>query len=215
MWKEGISGADFFIASIGSAIEVYGKYDRVMNDKDEDVSVRSLLTDTRIMVTNYAIDRVTRGEFADEISQMTRFYVLWRWAHGEAMAPFDEALKLAQSVGIDLSQTPDTGFIRKDKEYVRVVGPDERSDQDHLEESDELIDILHHALRLWRSQKVAEANKFLSGRGYVKNEVLRRVAQAISESLSGTNGSKEKDWIDGMFTGVAGGSHDVVQTNLF
>ena len=34
------------------------------------------------------------------------------------------------------------------------------------------------------------------------SEVLRRVAQAISESLSGINSSKEKDWIDGFFTGL-------------
>ena len=104
LWGEGISGADFFIAAIGSAIEVYGKYDRVMDDQDADVPVLRLLGDTRTLVTNYAIDKVIHGEFADKISQMTRFYVLWRWAHGEAKAPFDEALKLAQSVGINLSQ---------------------------------------------------------------------------------------------------------------
>ena len=27
--EEGISGADFFIAAIGSAIEIFGKYERV------------------------------------------------------------------------------------------------------------------------------------------------------------------------------------------
>ena len=122
LWNEGIAGADFFIAAIGSAIEVYGRYDRVMNDRDEYVSVRNLLADTRVMVTNYAIDKVTRGAFTDKISEMTRFYILWRWAHGEAMAPFDDAHKLAQSVGIDLSQQLNTGFIHKNKGYVKVAG---------------------------------------------------------------------------------------------
>ena len=207
LWMEGISGADFFIASIGSAIEVYGRYDNVMNDRDEDVSVRDLLADTRVMVTNYAIDKVIHGAFTDRISEMTRFYILWRWAHGEAVAPFDDALKMAQGVGIDLSQKLNTGFIRKDKGYVRIVGPAERSDQDHLEDSDELIDILHHSLRLWRSQKMNEANIFLANKGYAKNYVLRRVAQAIAESLHDVKGSKEKDWIDGMFTGFEEGAH--------
>lgn len=203
LWSEGISGADFFIAAIGSAIEVYGKYERVMNDKDKDVSVRDLLADTRTMVTNYAIDKVIHGEFADQISPMTRFYILWRWAHGESKAPFDEALKLAQSVGINLSQEFDTGFIRKEKEYVRVIGPDERSAHS-IEKSGELIDVLHHALWLWRYQKDKRTSKFLSDQGYAHSEVLRRVAQAISESLSDSKGSKEKDWIDGMFTGFMG-----------
>ena len=61
LWNEGISGADFFIAAIGSAIEVYGRYNNVMNDRDQNVSIRDLLADTRVMVTNYAIDKVTRG----------------------------------------------------------------------------------------------------------------------------------------------------------
>ena len=215
LWGEGISGADFFISSIGSAIEVYGRYGRVMDDKDNDVSVRVLLEDTRVMVTNYAIDKVIRGEFAGKISHMTRFYILWRWAHGEAKAPFDEAHKLAQSVGINLSQEFGSGFIRKEKEYVRVVGPDERSPRDKLEESSELIDVLHHALKLWREQKTGEASRFLSEKGYGHSEVLRRVAQAISESLPDSGGSKEKDWIDGMFTGFMGGPQDTAQTKLF
>ena len=214
LWGEGISGADFFIASIGSAIEVYGKYDKVINDKDQEVSVIRMLEDTRAIVTNYAIDRVSRGEFADRISKMTRFYILWRWTHGEAMAPFDEARKLAQSVGIDLADEWDTGFIRKAKEHIRVVGPDER-ESENLEESDELIDVLHHALRLWKGQKVDEASKFLDAKGYKNNEVMRRVAQAVSESLSDSKDSKEKDWIDGLFTGALGASRDPDQTKLF
>lgn len=200
LWKEGISGADFFIAAIGSAIEVYGKYDRVMDNTDAIVPVTRLLEDTRTIVTDYAIDKVVRGEFAGKISQMTRFYILWRWAHGEAQVPFDAAQKLAQSVGIDISLEWGKGFIRKNKEFVWVAGPDERKIDD-LAESAEMIDVLHSALLLWRGQKVDEAAKFLESKGYKHNEVLSRVAQAISESLAGIKGSKEKEWIDGMFTG--------------
>lgn len=69
-----------------------------------------------------------------------------------------------------------------------------------------MVDVLHCALLLWRSQKVDEATKFLERKGYKHSEALRRVAQAISESLSGVKGSKEKKWIDGMFMGLAGGS---------
>lgn len=215
LWDEDISGADFFIASIGSAIEVYGRYDRVMDDKDMDVPVLRLLEDTRTIVTNYAIDRVIRGEFADKISKMTRFYILWRWAHGEARAPFDEALKLAQSVGISLTQEWGRGFIKKDADHVRVVGPDERMPDD-LEESEELIDVLHRALILWRGQRLEAVDKFLAEKGHKDSEVMRRVAQAVSESLADAKDSKEKDWIDGMFTGISGTSSDEPsQTKLF
>lgn len=203
LWNEGISGADFFIASIGSAIEVYGKYDRVMDNMDVDVPVARLLEDTRTMVTDYAINKVVRGEFGDKISQMCRFYILWRWAHGEAKVPFDDAQKLAQSVGINLAQEWGKGFIRKDEEFVRVAGPDER-EYSNMEDSSEIIDILHCALILWKGQKIKEADRFLTRKGYKHSEVMRRVAQAISESLYGARESKEKDWIDGMFTGSVG-----------
>ena len=214
LWREDISGADFFISSIGSAIEVYGKYDKVLDSKDNVVGTLRLLDDTRTMVTDYAIDKVIRGEFAAKLSKMTRFYILWRWSHGEAMVPFDEAHKLAQSVGINLTEEWNSGFIRKDKEYIRVVGPDER-DLEGLEESQELIDILHHALMLWKGSKANAARQFLMNKGHKDSEVLRRVAQAVSESLSDIKSSKEKDWIDGMFTGRLDNDTDPLQAKLF
>ena len=216
LWNEGVSGADFFIASIGSAVEVYGKYEQVMDNKDMPVPVTRLLEDTRTIVTDYAIDKVVRGEFAGKISQMTRFYILWRWSHGDSEVPFDDAKKLAQSVGIDLTHEWGKGFVRKNKEFVRVVGPDKRNIDD-MEDSGEMIDILHCALLLWKGQKGDEATRFLSRKGYKHSEVLRRVAQAISESLSGTSGSKEKEWLDGMFTGLEGAANlpDERQTKLY
>lgn len=213
LWREGISGADFFISSIGSAIEVYGKYDKVLDSKDNVVLVSRLLDDTRTAVTDYAIDKVIHGEFAAELSKMTRFYILWRWAHGEARVPFDEAHKLAQSIGINLENEWNSGFIVKDKEYIRVVGPDERGPH-KLEESRELIDILHHALWLWRGPKSGESHRFLASKGYKDSEVLKRVAQAISETLSDDRNSTEKEWIDGMFTGKFGDSADPAQAKL-
>lgn len=205
LWGEGISGADFFIASIGAAIEVYGKYDYVMDNTDTKVPVKRLLEDTRTIVTDYAIDKVVHGEFAGNVSSMTRFYILWRWSHGEARVPFDDARKLAQSLGIDITYEWGKGFIRKDKEFVRVLGPDER-DLESMLESTEMIDILHCALLMWKSQKIDEVAQFLTRKDQKNSEVLRRVAQAISESLSGNKGSKEKEWIDGMFTGSTAAS---------
>jgi putative DNA methylase len=213
LWNEGIAGADFFIASIGSAIEVFGKYEKVIDDNDEQISVLKLLNDTRDIVTDYAINKVIKGEFSDAISTMTRFYILWRWAYGEAKVPFDDASKMAQSVGINLENEWNKGFIIKDKDMIRVIGPQDRN-EDELEDTPDLIDILHKTLQIWKQGKMNEVDKFLEEKGYKNSEVFKRVAQAISESLPLE--STEKKWSDGFLTGFkSDDSQSGTQSKLF
>lgn len=212
LWNEGIAGADFFISAIGSAIEVFGKYDKVVDDSDNQIPILKLLNDTRKIVTDYAINKVIHGEFSDEISQMTRFYILWRWAYGEEKVPFDDALKMSQSVGIDLEHEWNKGFIKKDKDAIRVLGPTER-DEKKMEDSIDLIDILHHALLLWKNKKKETVDKFLEEKGYKNSEIFKRVGQAISESLPLE--STEKKWLDGFLTGFkSDDSQSGVQSKL-
>ncbi|MCH7560424.1 MAG: DUF1156 domain-containing protein, partial [Thaumarchaeota archaeon] len=213
LWREEIIGADFFISAIGSAIEVFGKYEKVVDDEDNEVPIIKLLNDTRKIVTDYAINKVIKGEFSEEISQMTRFYILWRWAYGEAKVPFDNALRMAQSTGIDIEREWNKGFIIKEKEFIRVLGPDERTEK-NIKESHDLIDSLHKTLLLWRKGNKETVDKFLEEKGLKNSEMFKRVAQAISESLPIE--STEKKWIDGFLTGFrADDSQSGVQSKLF
>ena len=199
LWEEGIGGADFFIAAIGSAIEVFGKYEKVMDYEGNIIRADRLLDDVREFATNYAVHQILHNGFAGEISDLTRFYVLWRWNFGEAKVHFDEARKLAQSCSIDVSQEwGKDGFIQKDKEFIRVLGPDKRK-PDSLKKSPELIDVLHHILLLWEKSKKDELLKVLQESGFGNSEAFYRVAQAISETLP--NESKEKKLLDGFLAG--------------
>jgi hypothetical protein len=183
-----------------------------MDDNDDPILVSKFLDHTREIVTNYAIQKVFHNEFSDDISQMTRFYILWRWAYGEAKVPFDDARKMAHSMGINLEHEWNKGFIVKDKEFIRVLGPDER--EEGMEESHELIDVLHQTLILWKKSKKDEMMKLLEKRGYKNGEVFKRVAQAISESLPLE--STEKKWLDGFLTGYkSDNTQDESQSKLF
>lgn len=95
LWEEGIGGADFFIAAIGSAIEVFGKYEQVIDYEGNVVRADRLLEEVRTLATDYAVRQILHNGFASEISPMVRLYVLWRWNYGEAQVPFDEGRKLA------------------------------------------------------------------------------------------------------------------------
>ncbi|MBU1615808.1 DUF1156 domain-containing protein, partial [bacterium] len=148
LWEEGIGGADFFIAAIGSAIEVFGKYEKVMDYEGNIVRANRMLEDVRKIATDYAVRQILHNGFAGEISDLTRFYVLYRWNYGEAKVQFDEARKLDQSCSIDLAKEWSRGgFIKKEKEFIRFLGPQERRLED-IKDSSELIDALHRVLLL-------------------------------------------------------------------
>jgi adenine-specific DNA methylase len=198
IWNEGISGADFFISAIGSSIEVFGKYEKVIDDEGVPVRSDRLLEIVRRIVTDYAIRQVLHNGFATEIQPLTRFYVLWRWAYGDAIVEFDEARKLGQSVGIEVSNEWNKGFIIKEKEFIKVAGPDERKLED-MEHSTEMIDVLHKVLVMWKKGKTEEMTKILSESGYGKTDAFYRVAQAIAESLPADN--SEKKLLEGFLAG--------------
>ena len=199
LWEEGLSGADFFIAAIGSAVEVFGKYKQVMNYDGEIIRADRLLEDVREIATDYAVRQILKNGFAGEISDLTRFYVLWRWEFGEARVPFDAARKLAQTCGIDLAHEWDRkGFIVKEKQFIRVIGPQAR-ELDDLENASELIDVLHHVLLLWQKGNRDEMLHVLAESGLGVGEAFYRVAQAVSETLPLE--SKEKQLLDGFLIG--------------
>ena len=199
LWEEGLGGADFFIAAIGSAIEVFGKYEKVMDLEGEIIRADRLLDDVREIATDYAVRQILHNGFAGEISDLTRFYVLWRWEYGEERVNFDEARKLAQSCGVDLAQEWNgKGFIAKEKAFIRVLGPQARKVGD-VKDAEELIDVLHHGLLLWEKSQRDEMLRVLSQSGYGDSEAFYRVAQAISETLPIE--SREKKLLDGFLAG--------------
>jgi adenine-specific DNA methylase len=209
LWQEGIGGADFFIAAIGSAIEVFGKYEKVMDYEGNIVRADRMLGDVRRIATDYAVRQILHNGFSEEISDLTRFYVLYRWNYGGVKVPFDEARKLAQSCSIDLaSEWNRPGFIQKDKEFVKVLGPHERSFSKRQEEGfggsiqsnhAELVDVLHQVLLFWEKGNRDRMVRLLQDSGYGERESFFRVAQAISETLPNEN--KEKKLLDGFLAG--------------
>ena len=213
LWEEGLSGADFFIAAIGSAIEVFGKYEKVMDYEGNVVRADRLLDDVREIATDYAVRQILRNGFAGEISDLTRFYVLWRWEFGEARVVFDDARKLAQCCGVDLAREwGGRGFIVKEKQFVRVLGPQSR-DTDDLNGARELIDTLHHVLLLWEKSRRDEMLSLLRDSGYGESEAFYRVAQAISETLPIE--SREKKLLDGFLAGRERVKEEMGQGRLF
>jgi putative DNA methylase len=200
LWEEGVSGADFFIAAIGSAIEVFGKYEQVMDFEGNIVRAARMLDEVQTIATDYAVHQILQNGFSGEVTELTRFYVLWRWNYGDAKMPFDEARKLAQSCSMDLAREwkRSGSFIKQQKDVVRVLGPQYRK-VDDLKDTTELIDTLHCVLLLWEKGKRDDMIKTLAHSPQGRSEVFYRVAQAISQSLPVDN--REKKMLDGFLAG--------------
>ncbi len=206
-WAEGIRGADFFMSAIGPAVEAFGKYARVEKLSGEPVSVAELLEYVRQVVSEFALERVLQSPDLGGVDAESRFYLLWRWTYNHARIPFDEANKLARAVGAEISDLwARSGFVHKEKEYVRVLGPKERARDARFLERERyatLVDALHKACWLWENnQRRALAEHLALNRG--NDETFWRVAQAISDVLP--SGDKEKQLLQGLLQTRRGSS---------
>ena len=190
LWEWGFSGADLFIAAIGLGIEVFGKYEEVIDEDDNVIRADRMIVDLRRILERFDGEQAGIGG-----TQLTRFYLRWRREHGEKSVLFNDARELALSLGIELTEAWGEGsFIRQEKTNVRVLSPQERELHD-VSDSEELIDILHHALLLWRAGNRTEMILCLSKDSLGLNELIWNVAQQISGALPPD--SQERQWLDG------------------
>jgi adenine-specific DNA methylase len=199
-WEQGISGADFFVSAIGPAVEVFGRYSRVEKLSGEEVSVKELLEYVRKVVSEFALGRILKRPDLGGVDAVTRFYLLWRWTFGNVKVHFDDARKITQSVGgIELTEVwGGSGLVRKEKEFVRVLGPKDRVFSGK-ERPGTMVDALHQAVALWEKGERKKLQEMLEEAGYLRNEVFWQVAQSISDVLP--EGDKERQLIQGLLYG--------------
>ncbi len=199
-WNEGIGGSDFFISAIGPAMEVFGKYESVEKLSGEKVSAKELLDYIRKVVSEYALSKILKSAQLGGIDKETRFYLLWRWTYNSAKVHFDDARKLAQAVGIEITEHWGNGFIKKEKEFILVSDAKGRG-KDFLEkrEFENMIDVLHASLLYWEQNNKKAISEVLSETGNLNNNDFWQVAQAISEVLP--EGDKEKQMLQGFLYG--------------
>jgi putative DNA methylase len=201
-WKRGIRGADFFISAIGPAVEVFGKYKRVKRLSGAEVKSPEFLDTVREIVTDYSLRKILHEGHLGDIDEITRFYVLWRWAYNDAEIEFDDARKLAQALGAETDELMNKmDLLRKKGEKVKILGAKERDNMRDLGEPKgtslpPMIDVIHRACLLWEKGEKNILQEYLSANGYESNETIWSAAQALSEILP--EGNKEKQLIQGL-----------------
>ena len=94
------------------------------------------------------------------------------------------------------------GFIKKEKESIRVLGPQARTSLPRDgggPGKGSMIDVLHRCLLLWERGERKAIGELLAHTGYGGQDVFWRVAQAISDVLP--EGDKERQLLQGLLCG--------------
>lgn len=207
-WSQGIRGADFFMSAIGPAVEVFGCYKRVLELSGAEVTVGALLDKVRAIVADYALQRIVQGERAGDVDEISRFYVLWRWAFGASDVDSGEAIHMAQSMGCEFDELIRPGSVlTKKKDKVSLAGPVARKKRKGLGDPDEtgahapLIDVLHRAANLWSAGDRQGLADFLArALPGGSQERLQRLAQSIVDVLA--PGDKERTLYENFLVGA-------------
>jgi adenine-specific DNA methylase len=204
-WDAGISGPDFWQSAIGPAVAIFGRYKKVVKQDGTEVSVRELLEEARRITAHYALRRVLEEVGGNEqtvgaLDSVTRFYLVWRWTFGggKIQVPFDDALRVARSEGVELRDLARAdSIVRISSGMVKVVGPTERKGDKRFLETlkfNSLIDTLHRAVIAWQSGDETTLQAILSLSG--NDETFWQVAQAIAEVLP--EGDEERRLLFGL-----------------
>jgi putative DNA methylase len=191
LWSEGISGADLIISCVGAGLKAFTQYEKVELPNGEDVLPERFLAEVEGVVEDAILEHLFGSRASvSAVDPPTRFYVLWRYAYGQADVDSGEAIVFSYPLGIELDgpeglSTGSSSLLERKGKMYRLKDFSERGDEERLgmdprfgTEKAPLIDVLHRLVWLVENRrlKVTEFLDIVTPDG----ERLRLVAQALS-----------------------------------
>lgn len=205
-WSQGIRGADFFISAIGPAVEVFGRYRAVRKLSGEVVTVATMLDLVQEAVADYTLARVLNGRYKmGTVDTSTRFYVMYRWSYGGEKLLFDDARRLAQALGAEISDLTRSSVLKQSGDSVTMPNANERKKLEHLGEAGRdgtvpaVIDVLHRAVLIWQEGDRRMLAEYLAQHALGREEEVNAVAQALVNVLP--QGDRERQMLENYLQG--------------
>ncbi|ULH14475.1 DUF1156 domain-containing protein [Deinococcus sp. KNUC1210] len=188
-WDSGIRGADFFMSAIGPGLESYSKHDEVRRVSGEAVKVGEFLDEVRKIVMEFALEQVLGAKSLGAVDAATQFGLLSLWGYGSEL-PSDEARKLAQSVGIELSGLE--GLVKVSGDKAKVLSLKERAKNKNLGlsrngEAVSMIDAMHKSVALLQGGSRQAVSDYLSDHDFLNSEAYWQTMQALAEVQDGAD----------------------------
>jgi putative DNA methylase len=203
----GIRGVDLYLASFGPALEEFSKHwplkrgtpnplppslkraQKELFPEEWDpyaVSPEDALDAARREVKRWRLEQLTHKRTRTELDPRTSWFVLAWDAFEAPVFPYDEALRLARAVGVDLDKDIVGSLAEKRGSDLMIWDSVQRANKSSLGSADGvsgMIDALHHAAYQGRTKTLEAARQLLERAGIFGDANFRSAMQAILEVL--------------------------------
>ena len=203
----GINGVDLYLASFGPALEEFSRHwplrrgtprhkpeehrqrQRVLFEEPWDpyaVTPEDALDSARREVKRWRLRQLTHVKADDDLDPLTAFFVLAWDAFKAPVFAYDEALRLARAVGVDLEGGVVGRIAGKKASELHLWDSGRRAAGGALGPADGsrgMIDALHHAAHAGRARSVAAAAEMLAKAGLDREPRFLAAFEAVLEIL--------------------------------
>lgn len=204
--KAGISGVDLYLASFGPALEAFSRHwpltrgmpapepkkkRRAQGDMFEEfdpyaVRPEDALNAARREVKAWRLSQLASAKAQADMDGPTAFYVLAWDAFKAVSFPYDEALRLARAVGVDLDTQVIGRLGEKKTAEIKLWDSATRVAKGAIGPADGtrgMIDALHHAANTVRARGVEAAVEQLEAVGIAHDDEFKVALEAVLEVL--------------------------------
>ncbi len=215
--QAGIGGVDLYLASFGPALEEFSRHwplrrgapreipeerrrrrQQALFEEEWDpyaATPEDALDAARREVKRWRLEQLTHLKADADLDPATAFFVLAWDAFSAPVFAYDEALRLARAVGVDLDGQIVGRLAEKKGAAVRLWDSARRAAKGALGPADGsrgMIDAIHHAANAARIRTLAAAREMLEGAAVERDPRFFAALEAVLEVLP----------ISGTFTGV-------------
>ena len=202
----GITGVDLFLAAFGPALEEFSRHWPLRRGEPRDrpqerrrqqtlleapwdpyaVSPEDALDVARREVKRWRLERLTHLKANADLDPATAFFVLAWDTFRAPVFDYDEALRLARAVGVDLDRDLTGRLVHKSGSNLTLWDSTRRAATGALGPADGsrgMIDAVHHAAHAARSRSLTAARELLERAGVGEEPRFVTALEAVLEVL--------------------------------
>jgi adenine-specific DNA methylase len=205
----GITGVDLYLASFGPALEKFSEFWPLERGEPrpqaelekkrkkqadlfpEEIDPHAVTPEDALMaarreVKSWRLEQLTHRKARTDMDPVTAWFVLAWDAFEAPVFPYDEALRLARAVGVDLDKEIVGRLATKKGSDIVLLDSEQRAAKMFLGPADgsrSMLDVLHHAAHAARARSLEAARELLEKGNWLSEPTFHVALQAVLEVL--------------------------------